>query len=129
MSKQQFRSTNFGADKLAIIARADEVISEYGGQKLSARQVYYRFIGDNRLPATWIDAEYNRKHNLPPDTKNTPKNYQRLIGTLVDARYAGLISWDAIEDRAQRRQDADGHHHHARRRRAFLRTSRHRSEP
>lgn len=101
MSKQQYRAVNFGADKLSIITQADGIISEYGGQKLSARQVYYRFIGGDLLPASWIDAEYNAKHNLPPDTKNTPKNYQRLIGMLVDARYAGLISWDAIEDRGR----------------------------
>ncbi len=101
MSKQQFRTTNFSEDKLAIMLKADAIVAEYGGQKLSARQVYYRFIGDNLLPDSWIDVEYNRKRNLPDDTKNTEKNYQRLIGMLVDARYAGLISWDAIEDRGR----------------------------
>jgi hypothetical protein len=99
--KQQFRAVNFQADKLAIIGKADAIIAEYGGQRLSARQVYYRFIGDDLLPASWVDAAYNAKNGLPPDTKNTPKNYQRLIATLVDARYAGLVSWDAIEDRGR----------------------------
>jgi hypothetical protein len=101
MSKQQFRVTNFREDTLSIIAKADAVIAEYDGQKLSARQVYYRFIGDDLLPASWIDAAYNARMGLPADTKNTPKNYQRLISVLVDARYAGLISWDAIEDRGR----------------------------
>lgn len=101
MSKQQFRAVNLSDDKLSIIRQADSIISEYGGQKLSARQVYYRFIGGDLLPASWIDVAYNLKMGLPEDTKNTPKNYQRLIGMLVDARYAGLVSWDAIEDRGR----------------------------
>ncbi|HEY8924297.1 MAG TPA: hypothetical protein VIU64_07945, partial [Polyangia bacterium] len=101
MSTEQYRVTNFKDDTRAIIDKMVEILAEYSDQKLSARQVYYRFIGGNFLPDSWIDVEYNRKKGLPDDTKNTPKNYQRLISILVDARYAGLVDWDVIEDRGR----------------------------
>lgn len=101
MSKEQYRVVNFREDTRDIIEKMNDVLSEYNGQKLSARQVYYRFIGGNLLPDSWIDVEYNRKKGLPDDTKNTEKNYKRLLGILADARYAGLVDWDAIEDRGR----------------------------
>lgn len=82
MSKQQFRITNFRPDTLVSIAKADAIIAEYGGQKLTARQVYYQFVSRDLIP-------------------NTPRSYQNLTSMLTDARYAGLISWDAIEDRGR----------------------------
>jgi len=101
MTTEQYRVTNFKDDTRAIIDKMVEILAEYSDQKLSARQVYYRFIGGNFLPDSWIDVEYNRKKGLPDDTKNTPKNYQRLISILVDARYAGIVDWDIIEDRGR----------------------------
>jgi hypothetical protein len=32
---------------------------------------------------------------------NTPAEYKKLTGLLADARYAGLVDWDAIEDRGR----------------------------
>lgn len=101
MTTEQYRVANFRDDKRAIIDKMVEILAEYSDQKLSSRQVYYRFIGGNFLPDSWIDVEYNRKKGLPDDTKNTEKNYQRLISILVDARYAGLVDWDIIEDRGR----------------------------
>jgi hypothetical protein len=82
MSKQQFRSTNFRGDTLARIAQARVIIDEYEGQKLTARQVYYQFVARDLIP-------------------NTPRSYQNLTSILTDARYAGLIAWDSIEDRGR----------------------------
>lgn len=82
MSTQQFRVTNFKADTLERIEQANAIISEYGGQKLTARQVYYQFVARDLIP-------------------NTPRSYQNLTTMLTDARYAGMIDWDAIEDRGR----------------------------
>jgi hypothetical protein len=41
MSKQQFRVTNFRPDTLATIAKADAIISEYGGQITDSRAKAY----------------------------------------------------------------------------------------
>lgn len=82
MSRQQFRATNFRPDTLARIRQANAIIAEYDGQKLTARQVYYQFVSRDLIP-------------------NTPRSYQNLTSMLTDARYAGLVDWDVIEDRGR----------------------------
>lgn len=88
MSVQQYRSINFRPETLARIVQARAIIAEYGSQKLTARQVYYQFVARDLIP-------------------NTPRSYQNLTAILTDARYAGMISWSAIEDRG-REVDAPG---------------------
>jgi hypothetical protein len=80
--KQQFRSTNFRENARSMIAQADAIIAEYGGQKLTARQLFYQFVSRDLIA-------------------NTPRTYQNLTSMLTDARYAGLIDWEAIEDRGR----------------------------
>ncbi len=82
MSEQQFRVTNFKPETLARIEQAASIIAEYEGQKLTARQVYYQFVARDLIP-------------------NNEKSYKAMTNLLTDARYAGLISWDAIEDRGR----------------------------
>ena len=94
---------NFRADTLAIIEKANKVIRTYQrqGYKLTLRQLYYQFVAKDLLPNTWIDKDYNLKHGLPEDTKNTIKNYKHLGDIINDGRLAGLIDWLAIEDRTR----------------------------
>jgi len=101
--KKRFRS-----DSLAIIKRANAIITDYlqQGFKLTVRQLYYQFIARDLFPDSWIDRAYNLKNGLPPDTKNTPKNYKRLVDVASDGRLAGLIDWDAIEDRTRNLQSS-----------------------
>jgi hypothetical protein len=96
----------FRPDTLSIIQKANKVIVEYQRQgfKLTLRQLYYQFVAKDLLPDSWIDAEYNAKHGLPPDTKNTLKNYKHLGDIINDGRLAGLIDWLAIEDRTRNLQ-------------------------
>jgi hypothetical protein len=99
--KKQFRP-----DTLAIIQKANQVIGEYQRQgfKLTLRQLYYQFVAKDLLPDSWIDREYNIKMGLPADTKNTLKNYKHLGDIINDGRLAGLIDWNAIEDRTRNLQ-------------------------
>jgi len=96
----------FRPDSLAIIQRANQIIADYlrQGFRLTLRQLYYQFIARDMLPDSWIDDEYNRRNGLPADTKNTMKNYKRLGDVISDGRLAGLIDWDAIEDRTRNLQ-------------------------
>jgi hypothetical protein len=86
-----------------IIKLANEIIRDYVAQgfRLTLRQIYYQFIAMDLFPESWIDEEYNRKHNLDPRTKNTIKNYKRLGSILNDARLGGQMDWDALEDRTR----------------------------
>ena len=82
--KEQFKDFNFRADRLAMIDLANEIISIYRAQdlRLTLRQLYYQFITRNALP-------------------NREQSYDKL-GTLIsDARLAGLIDWESIEDRVR----------------------------
>lgn len=106
MSKIAYISKNFRADTLDIIGKANQVMDDYQRQgfKLTLRQLYYQFIARDLFPDSWIDEAYNLKHGLPPDTKNTMKNYKHLGDIINDGRLAGLIDWQAIEDRTRNLQ-------------------------
>lgn len=84
MSKQRFKDFNFRSDTLAMIIKANEVIRLYqaSGLRLTCRQLYYQFVTRNWLP-------------------NTEKSYKRLLGIVSDGRLAGMIDWNAIEDRGR----------------------------
>jgi hypothetical protein len=108
MSTQRLRDYKFNTSSRRLISHMNEIIKELE-MTLTARQLYYQFIGRDLFPAVdegkekgWVDDEYNKKKGLPPGTKNTLKNYKRFAALLTDARYAGLVSWDAIEDRVRR---------------------------
>jgi hypothetical protein len=68
----------------AIISKANEILDEYAllGLDLTLRQLYYQFVARDIIP-------------------NTFKEYKKLQNTINDARLAGLIDWDRIEDRTR----------------------------
>lgn len=82
MATEAFRDTKFRPDSLARIELINQILTEYDGQRLTARQVYYRLVAGDHIP-------------------NTPTSYKNLTGLLTDARYAGLVDWDIIEDRGR----------------------------
>jgi len=50
MATQAYRKHNIASDRLTLIARAVEVLAWYGGEKLTARQLYYQFIAHDLFP-------------------------------------------------------------------------------
>ena len=82
--KETFREKRFGADSLLVVQRADQIIQTYQAQglRLTARQLYYQFVTRN-----WVT--------------NEDKSYKRLTSIVSDARLAGMLDWDAIEDRGR----------------------------
>lgn len=82
--KIEYVSRQFRDDSLRKIAVANTIIETYmaDGLKLTLRQLYYQFVA---------------RHGLP----NTEKSYKALAGLISDARLAGMIDWDAIEDRGR----------------------------
>jgi hypothetical protein len=84
MATMAFRSTNFRPDTREKIDRMVSIVEEYAqqGLRLTARQLYYQFVSRDLCP-------------------NTPAEYKKLTTVLVDARYAGLVDWDSIEDRGR----------------------------
>ena len=74
----------FSKTSLAIIERANDIIEEYAGQgyTLTLRQLYYQFVARDIIA-------------------NRQSEYKRLGSIIADGRLAGLIDWDAIEDRGR----------------------------
>ncbi len=66
-------------DKLLLI---NGIISEYqeGGYRLTLRQLYYQLVSRDIIP-------------------NEPSEYGKLSRVLKEGRMAGVVDWDAIEDR------------------------------
>lgn len=82
--KERFIHKNFRAKALTLIVAANEIIDEYSAQGfiLTLRQLYYQFVARNLIP-------------------NTMRSYKSLGNTINDARLAGLIDWESIEDRTR----------------------------
>jgi len=84
MPRHCYVPRNFSVKSEEIIGRADEIISEYSdqGYNLTLRQLYYQFVSRDLLP-------------------NTVSDYKRLGSIINDARLAGYIDWNSIEDRTR----------------------------
>ena len=82
--KKKFRSINFREDSLDKIRQMVSIVEEYQDQglRLTARQLYYQFVSRDLIP-------------------NVPAEYKKLTALLTDARYVGLVDWNAIEDRGR----------------------------
>ena len=82
MPRIKYRSINFRGNVREMIAQANEIIEAYSakGFRLTLRQLYYQFVSRDLFP-------------------NTQQSYKKLGSAVNDGRLAGLIDWDAIEDR------------------------------
>lgn len=84
MPKICYVSKRFNDSSLAIIAQANSIIADYEEQgfDLTLRQLYYQFVARGLIA-------------------NRDSEYKRIGGIINDARLAGLIDWDAIQDRTR----------------------------
>lgn len=84
MPKVAYTPRKFSDGSRSIIDHANEIIEEYQDQGfvLTLRQLYYQFVSRDLLA-------------------NTVQNYKRLGSIVNDARLAGLVDWEAIEDRTR----------------------------
>jgi len=82
--KEAFIEKRFSASSLDIIKKADTICREYMAQglTLTLRQLYYQFVSRDWLP-------------------NKQTEYKRLGSIINDARLAGMIDWEAMEDRTR----------------------------
>jgi hypothetical protein len=84
MPLEQYIEKRFNSSSQKLIAQANVICDEYMGKgfTLTLRQLYYQFVARGLLP-------------------NKQPEYKRLGSVINDARLAGLIDWDAIEDRTR----------------------------
>jgi len=84
MPKICYISNKFHGKSLALITHCNVIIEEYqrDGYKLTLRQLYYQLVSRDIIP-------------------NKQSSYNMIGNVVNDARLAGLIDWDAIEDRTR----------------------------
>lgn len=84
MPKIFYIDKNFRPKSLELIETANEIIVEYQEQGfcLTLRQLYYQFVARDIIP-------------------NTQRSYDNLGSLINNARLAGLVDWEAIEDRTR----------------------------
>jgi hypothetical protein len=82
--KQRYREISFRKSTLKLIEQMNSIIEEYiaQGYVLTVRQLFYQLVARAII-------------------ENTEKSYKNVAGIVNDARIAGLIDWDAIEDRTR----------------------------
>jgi hypothetical protein len=104
MPKIVYVPKKFGSAGTFLIESANQIIEDYTAQgyKLTLRQLYYQFVARDLFPDdrrwSWTGSKWIRD---PNGTKNAEPNY-KWIGELVnDGRLAGLIDWEALEDRTR----------------------------
>lgn len=101
--KQQYENHKFGDQAKYLIIIAENILTEYANQgyRLTLRQLYYQFVARDLFPEdrTWAMTGNGRWIKRQGGTKNAFPNYKWLGGVIVDARMAGLLDWDMIEDR------------------------------
>jgi hypothetical protein len=87
MPKICYVERKFSADSLAMIGQANRIFAEYqaAGYILTLRQLYYQFVSRDLLP-------------------NNVQSYKRLGSVINDARLAGLVDWELMEDRTRNLQ-------------------------
>ena len=82
MTNIKYEDWNPKEETIMIVDHAVSIIEDYQeqGYELTLRQLYYRMVGYDMIP-------------------NTERSYKRLGNIVTRARMAGMISWEAIEDR------------------------------
>lgn len=84
MATERYVRFNFADSTLALIDTMNKIIATYvaKGFVLTVRQLYYQLVARDVI-------------------ENTQKSYKRVTSIANDARLAGLMDWDAIEDRTR----------------------------
>ena len=82
--KQHYISKQFHGNSRYLIRQMNTIIEDYvaEGYRLTVRQLYYRLVA-----AALVE--------------NTERSYKRITGLVNDAKLAGMMDWDAIEDRTR----------------------------
>jgi len=82
--REKFVDHRFSAASLKAIQTINDILAEYArqGYRLSLRQLYYQLVARGLI-------------------ENSVRSYKRTGNLVSDARLAGLVDWDMIEDRGR----------------------------
>lgn len=80
----RYKNIRLSEGSLALVAQANSILAEYATRRLvvTLRQLYYQFVSRDLI-------------------KNKQSEYKRLGSVINDARLAGLIDWNHLQDRTR----------------------------
>ncbi len=82
MALELFRTWKPKRETLILVAYCSQIIEELSAYRLTLRQLYYQLVSRNIIP-------------------NQERSYKNLSRVVTRARLAGILDWDAIEDRVR----------------------------
>lgn len=84
MKEKYVEGSKFNTSSIKLIRLCDAIVTDYTkqGYSLTIRQLYYQLVARGHI-------------------ENTIRSYNNVVGLMTKARLAGLIDWDAIEDRTR----------------------------
>lgn len=82
--KEKFVDKSFSPENMKLLIRIDAMLTDYmsQGYRVSVRQAYYQLVKANVI-------------------ENSDESYSRLVKLITNARLAGYLDWDAVEDRGR----------------------------
>ena len=80
--RNEYIKKAFSSENKVILEQILNIIAKYPNDLLTVRQIYYQLVSQDAIP-------------------NTLKEYKRTSRLINDARWAGIIDFDAIEDRTR----------------------------
>lgn len=82
MARQKYIDKKFKPKSLELIATINAILAEYSraNYAITVRSLYYQLVARGYIP-------------------NTEKSYKGITNLVSDARLAGLLDWDHVEDR------------------------------
>jgi hypothetical protein len=102
MPRIAYISKDFSAQSLEIIERSNAICAEFQRQgiNLTLRGLYYRLVARDLFPDSrrWRKVDTGRWVRDEDGTKNADPNYKWLGDIINDARLAGLVDWNYLED-------------------------------
>jgi hypothetical protein len=84
VATEQYKAIKFSQPNLALIAKMNAIVTDLSAQGyvLTVRQLYYQMVSADHI-------------------ENTMRSYKRLTSLVNDARLAGYMDWESIEDRTR----------------------------
>jgi len=82
MAREYFRDWNPNDSTRALVAQCAQILEELSAYRLTLRQLYYQLVSRNIIT-------------------NEERSYKNLSRAVTRARLAGILDWDAIEDRVR----------------------------
>jgi hypothetical protein len=105
MASVLYRPWRLAGPTADFVEQVIDIAHQYlaDGYTMTLRQLYYQVVAHDLFPddRCWRRLDSGRWVRDPDGTKNAEPNYKWLGDFVTRARMAGMLDWDAVEDRTR----------------------------